>query len=43
MIHNSNNATLDDRMHLHLCNMKRQSKEGGTAEGLPIRPEPHGA
>jgi hypothetical protein len=23
--------------------MVRQSKEGGTAEGLPTRPEPHGA
>ena len=22
-------------MHLYLCDMMRQSKEGGTAEGLP--------
>jgi len=27
------------RMHLYLCDMMRQSKEGGTAEGLPTRPE----
>jgi hypothetical protein len=26
-------------MYLHLCDMKQQSNEGGTAEGLPTRPE----
>jgi len=29
-------------MHLHLGAIKRQSGEGGTAEGLPTRPQPHG-
>jgi hypothetical protein len=29
--------------HLYSCDMKQQSKEGGTAEGHPARQELHGA